>query len=112
MGSGQRTAPSQPGAGTTLAPVLIQQARRIHLLTQRKAMKSPTKALLTAGLGAVAMYYLDPAQGRKRRDLARDRIEYGRDRLEKASHTARVVGHDVSERADGANVQSLLAPFP
>jgi hypothetical protein len=65
-------------------------------------MKSPTKALLPAGLGAVAMYYLDPAQGRKRRDLARDRIEYGRDRLEKASHTARVVGHDVSERADGA----------
>ena len=65
-------------------------------------MKSPTKVLFTAGLGAIAMYYLDPAQGRKRRDLARDRIEYGRDRLEKASHTARVVGHDVSERADGA----------
>lgn len=65
-------------------------------------MKSPTKVLLTAGLGAVAMYYLDPAQGRKRRDLALDRIEYGRDRLEKASHTARAVGHDVSERADGA----------
>lgn len=65
-------------------------------------MKSPTKVLLTAGLGAVTMYYLDPAQGRRRRDLARDRIEYGRDRLEKASHTARAVGHDVSERADGA----------
>lgn len=65
-------------------------------------MKSPTKVLLTAGLGAVAMYYLDPAQGRRRRDLALDRIEYGRDRLEKASRTARTVGHDVSQRADGA----------
>ena len=63
-------------------------------------MKSPTKVLFTAGLGAVAMYYLDPAQGRRRRDLARDRIEYGRDRLEKASHTARAVGHEVGTRAD------------
>jgi hypothetical protein len=63
-------------------------------------MKSPTNLLLTAGLGAVAMYYFDPAQGRKRRDLARDRIEYGRDRLEKASYTARRAGHDVGRRAD------------
>lgn len=63
-------------------------------------MKSPSKLLLTAGLGAVAMYYLDPAQGRKRRDLARERIEYGREGLERASHTARVVGHDVGNRAD------------
>lgn len=65
-------------------------------------MKSPSQILLTAGLGAVAMYYLDPAHGRKRRDLARERIEYGRDGLEKASHTARVVGHDVGNRADVA----------
>lgn len=63
-------------------------------------MKSPTKLLLTAGLGAVAMYFFDPAQGRTRRDLARDRIDYGRDRLEKASHTALAVGHDVGSRAD------------
>lgn len=63
-------------------------------------MRSPTKALLTAGLGAVAMYYFDPAHGRRRRDLARDRIEHGRDNLQKVSHTALAVGHDVGSRAD------------
>lgn len=65
-------------------------------------MQPAMKILLTAGLGAATMYYLDPAQGRERRDLARERLEYGRDRLEHASHTAKVVGHDVGERTERA----------
>lgn len=65
-------------------------------------MQPAMKILLTAGLGAATMYYLDPAQGRKRRDLARAQLEHGRHSLEHASRQARFVGHDVGERAGRA----------
>lgn len=63
-------------------------------------MQTMTKLLFTAGLGAATMYYLDPAQGRRRRAIALDRIEHGRDGLQQATRTARAVSRDVSHRAD------------
>lgn len=67
-------------------------------------MQHTTKFLLTAGIGAAAMYFLDPAQGQRRRELARDRLEHGRETaahtLDRATQVARAVGHDVSVGAD------------
>lgn len=74
-------------------------------------MQTPMKILLTAGLGAVSMYYLDPSRGRHRRNLAVARIEHGKeavtqgvhtatDGLNRASHRARVVRRNVSRRTD------------
>ena len=70
-------------------------------------MHIPMKILLTAGLGAASMYYLDPSRGRQRRKLARTRIEHGKDAVthgvqsategfNTASHRARVAGRRVS----------------
>ena len=38
------------------------------------------RTLLTLGLGALAMYLLDPEQGRRRRGLLREQWEQGRRR--------------------------------
>lgn len=62
-------------------------------------MQRAMKIMLSAGLGAATMYYLDPAQGRERRDIARERLEHGRDSLQHAGKTAMAVGHDVGDRA-------------
>ncbi len=73
-------------------------------------MQTPMKILLTAGLGAASMYYLDPSRGRQRRHLARARIEHGKDAVahgvqtatdgfNTASHRARVAGRRVSRRS-------------
>lgn len=74
-------------------------------------MQTPMKILLTAGLGAASMYYLDPSRGRQRRHLARARIEHGKeavahgvqsatDGFNTASHRARIAGRRVSRRSD------------
>ena len=74
-------------------------------------MQTPMKILLTAGLGAVSMYYLDPSRGRHRRALAVSRIEHGKeavtqgvhtatDGLNRASHRARVARRNMSRRTD------------
>lgn len=74
-------------------------------------MQSSFRILLTAGLGAATMYYLDPSRGSRRRALARARFEDGRDSLthgvQKATHgldratrRARVISRDASRRAD------------
>lgn len=80
-------------------------------------MQSATKILLSAGLGAAAMYYLDPAQGHKRRATLRDQLEHGQEaathgalhgaraighRTDRAIHGLRAAGHDVSDRAERA----------
>ena len=54
--------------------------------------------LLGAGLGAVAMYYLDPSRGRYRRALLRNQLVHA---SHKAHRAASVVGRDASNRASG-----------
>lgn len=48
------------------------------------------RTLFWLGLGAAAMYYFDPEQGRRRRALARDRLAHARRVMrEQASRQAR-----------------------
>ena len=54
--------------------------------------------LLGAGLGAVAMYYLDPSRGRYRRALVRNQLVHA---SHKADRAASVVARDVSNRTSG-----------
>lgn len=54
--------------------------------------------LVAAGLGASAMYYLDPARGRYRRSLLRDRIVHAG---HEAQHGLGVAGRDLQHRAFG-----------
>lgn len=65
-------------------------------------MNHPLKWILTAGLGATAMYYLDPARGRYRRALVRNRLVH-------AGHSAKrgaaVVGRDTRNRVLGMAAQ-------
>ena len=60
--------------------------------------------LLAFGLGAVAMYYLDPEQGRRRRALVRDQLVHLRVRASKEA-----VGHakDLRNRAQGVVAEKL-----
>lgn len=61
-------------------------------------MDNQLKLLLAAGLGATAMYYLDPARGRYRRALVRDQLVHGG---HKARHGVGVVGRDSRNRTVG-----------
>lgn len=70
-------------------------------------MARPIRFLFTAGLGAAAMYYLDPARGRYRRALVRDQLVHGEHR---AMHGAGVAGRDARNRFAGfaAQLRSLF----
>jgi hypothetical protein len=46
------------------------------------------RTLVTFGLGALAMYLLDPQQGRRRRALLQDRLTHARTVLRKLSNRA------------------------
>ncbi len=74
-------------------------------------MNSRTLTLLSAGIGAAAMYYFDPARGRQRRALVRDRLVHTQ---HKAVHELGVVGRDLRNRAVGATatVRSVLRAEP
>jgi uncharacterized membrane protein len=65
------------------------------------------KYLLSTGLGAVAMYYLDPARGRYRRALVRDQLVHAG---HKANHGANVVARDSRNRVVGlvARLRGLM----
>lgn len=55
-------------------------------------------AVIGAGLGALAMFMLDPVSGRRRRALVRDQaVRYGRETAEAAEATA----SDLRNRARG-----------
>jgi uncharacterized membrane protein len=70
-------------------------------------MKSRLIMMLSAGMGAAAMYYLDPSRGRYRRALVRDRFVHT---SHKAKHGLGVVGRDMRNRTVGttATVRSLF----
>lgn len=70
-------------------------------------MTNGLKTLFSAGLGAAAMYYLDPARGRYRRALVRDQLVHAG---HKTNHGASVVARDSRNRAVGfaARLRSLL----
>lgn len=58
------------------------------------------KTLFWVGLGAAAMYYLDPDQGRRRRSLVRDRLSHARRAIrERAPAAARGPGERIPEGA-------------
>lgn len=61
-------------------------------------MATPVNWLLSAALGAAAMYYLDPARGRQRRALVRNQLVHA---SHKATHDARVAGRDAANRLRG-----------
>ncbi|HEU4617202.1 MAG TPA: SRPBCC family protein [Gammaproteobacteria bacterium] len=67
-------------------------------------MQNRMTLLLAAGLGAMAMYYLDPARGRHRRSLVRDQLVH-------AGHETRrgvgVVRRDLMHRAFGKTASAL-----
>src|SRR5690606_18121116 len=58
-------------------------------------MNSRLMLLVSATMGAAAMYYLDPARGRYRRALVRDRLVHT---SHKAKHGIGVVGRDLRNR--------------
>lgn len=61
------------------------------------------RTLVTLGLGALAMYLLDPQQGRRRRALVRDQWTHAKRVVrERAAGTAR----DLSNRAYGAAMEA------
>ncbi|HZD52893.1 MAG TPA: BON domain-containing protein, partial [Woeseiaceae bacterium] len=70
-------------------------------------MNNGMRSLFSAGLGAAAMYYLDPARGRYRRALVRDQLVHA---AHKTNHGIEVVGRDTRNRAIGvtARMKSLL----
>ena len=70
-------------------------------------MNNPMKMIFSTGLGAAAMYYLDPARGRYRRALVRDQLVHSG---HKARHGASVVGRDSRNRTVGfaAALRSLF----
>lgn len=70
-------------------------------------MRNGLRALFSAGLGAAAMYYFDPARGRYRRALVRDQLVHAG---HKTNHGASVVARDSRNRAQGvfARLRSLL----
>ncbi|MEX2495979.1 MAG: SRPBCC family protein [Woeseia sp.] len=70
-------------------------------------MDNRLRLLLSSGLGAAAMYYLDPARGRYRRALVRDQLVH---QGHKARHGATIVGRDSRNRSVGivARLRSLL----
>ena len=74
-------------------------------------MKNRLSMLVTATLGAAAMYYFDPARGRYRRALVRDRLVHS---THKAKHGIGVVGRDMRNRTAGttAAVRSLFDSQP
>jgi uncharacterized membrane protein len=70
-------------------------------------MATPLNWLLSAALGATAMYYLDPVRGRQRRALVRNQLVHA---SHKAAHDARVAGQDAANRMRGlaANARAAL----
>jgi uncharacterized membrane protein len=74
-------------------------------------MKSRTMLLLSATMGAAAMYYFDPSRGRYRRALVRDQLVHT---SHKTLHGLGVVGRDVRNRTAGttAAVRALFDSSP
>jgi uncharacterized membrane protein len=74
-------------------------------------MNSRLTMLLTATMGAAAMYYFDPARGRYRRALVRDRLVHS---THEAKHGIGVVGRDMRNRTAGttAVMRSLFDSRP
>lgn len=70
-------------------------------------MKDTLRLLVTAGLGATAMYYLDPSRGRHRRALVRNQLVHAG---HKAKRGAGVLGRDLHNRVLGtaAEVRSHM----
>ena len=62
-------------------------------------MQTLMKILLSAGVAAASMYYLDPSRGNERRADARARLEHGKDEL---SRRAGKLDHDARNLAAGA----------
>jgi hypothetical protein len=60
--------------------------------------------ILSFALGALAMYYLDPDQGRRRRAVVRDQLVHLRTRVSKEA-----AGHakDLQNRAQGRVAEKL-----
>jgi hypothetical protein len=65
------------------------------------------RALIAFGVGAAAMYLLDPEQGRRRRALLRDQLFHAKRVIsERASGKAR----DLSNRAHGLAAEARRIP--
>jgi hypothetical protein len=64
------------------------------------------RTLVTLGLGALAMYFLDPEKGRRRRALIRDQLVHARTVARKRATGAM---HDLSNRAYGATMEARRA---
>jgi hyperosmotically inducible periplasmic protein len=56
------------------------------------------RILTSAAIGALAMYFLDPQTGRRRRARTRDKVEHARRRLRNAYD---VTARDARHRAQG-----------
>lgn len=67
--------------------------------------------VVSAGIGALAMYYLDPSRGRYRRAVARDQMAHAGHRLQRGWG---VTGRDLRHRASGAmaRVHSAMQAEP
>lgn len=70
-----------------------------------------TKLLISTGIGAAAMYYLDPERGPYRRSKARDQLVHARHTVK---HGSGVVARDLCNRTQGlaARLRSLSTSKP
>jgi hypothetical protein len=77
--------------------------RELHLLEETMEFRDDDTSFLRGlaaglGLGALAMFILDPQQGRRRRALVRDKmVRYGREVSDLAAGTSK----DLRNRAQG-----------
>jgi hypothetical protein len=68
-------------------------------LRREFAMRDPVSLLMSAGLGAGAMYFFDPNVGRRRRAILRDQAVHA---VRDCRHAADLVRRDASNRLYGA----------
>jgi hypothetical protein len=81
-----------PDAGAPIAALYLPKLAQAYHFYSGEMMKT----LMTFGLGALAMYLLDPEQGRRRRWLLRNRLAHAKDL--------------VRERTAGAAASTQLEP--
>src|SRR5690606_22627744 len=104
------TVPARPPVFPSTAP-WHALCGPLRTMAGRSTMTNAMKLLLAAGIGATAMYYLDPARGRYRRALLRDGLTHAGHRTQ---HELGVVGRDTRNRTVGlrARLRNLLRAEP
>src|SRR5690349_4378267 len=87
-------------ASAAMIHVVVIPGRVSRFLAEETRMN---RILTSAAIGALAMYFLDPQAGRRRRARTRDKMEHARRRLRNAYE---VTARDARHRAQGLQAMS------